>query len=148
FLPPGTVWQLLQLPISANWRPCLISAGSKLCGLGGSIAAIAGRQAMANAIPAPPTSSAANMPPMMPFLVIRTSGFFRFLAQRAASQNCAHFLLIFRSAATAFCRNTARAIGVPLPIGRGMDMVREAPAQPPPPPEAYPAEKARGGVII
>ncbi len=29
-----------------------------------------------------------------------------------------------------------------------MDVVREAPAQPPPPPKAYPAEKARGGEII
>src|SRR5439155_686394 len=47
FLPPRTVWQSLQLPIAARSRPFLTRAGSKDCAAGGSIAASAGRQAIA-----------------------------------------------------------------------------------------------------
>src|SRR5436309_6207609 len=71
FLAPRTVWQSPQFPIAANSRPRLTRLASKDCGLGGSIAAIAGRHAMANAAAAPPTHSAAKMPPMIADLVIR-----------------------------------------------------------------------------
>ena len=48
-LPPRTVWQSLQFPIAASSRPRLTRLVSNDCGLGGSIAAIAGRHATANA---------------------------------------------------------------------------------------------------
>src|SRR6476661_681469 len=98
FLPPRTVWQSLQLPIAANSRPRLTSAASKLCGLNGSIAAMADRQATANAAAAPPSSSTTRAPPMIVFFFIRPSGFFRFLAQSqhlAEPPNPAHRLLMF-----------------------------------------------------
>jgi hypothetical protein len=68
----------------------------------------------------------------------------------AESYDRAHRLLIFRFAAMATCRNTAWSKGVPPHKADAgvLDMVREAPAEPPPPPKAYPAEKARGGEII
>src|SRR5207253_11502555 len=69
-LPPRTVWQSPQLPIAANSRPRLTTLGSKDCGFGGSIAAIAGRHAIANAAAAPPTHKAAKMPPMIADLVL------------------------------------------------------------------------------
>ena len=69
FFPPRTVWQSLQLPIAASSRPCLTSAASKLCGLGGSIAAMAGRQATANAATAPPSSSTTQSAPDDCFLL-------------------------------------------------------------------------------
>ena len=74
-LPPRTVWQSLQFPIAANSRPRLTRLLSKDCGLGGSIAAIAGRHATANAAAAPPTHSAAKMPPMSADFVIRPDSF-------------------------------------------------------------------------
>src|SRR5436305_13470434 len=48
-LAPRTVWQSLQLPVAASARPRLTKPASNDCGAGGSIAAIAGRQMIANA---------------------------------------------------------------------------------------------------
>src|ERR1019366_4137694 len=59
-LPPRTVWQSLQLPIAASSRPRLTRTVSNDCGAGGSIAAIAGRHAIAHAANAPPINSAAT----------------------------------------------------------------------------------------
>src|SRR5271168_5503565 len=70
-LPPGTVWQSLQLPIAARSRPRLTSAGSKDCGAGGSIPSIAGRQATAKAAIVPPISAAKAAPAMFPDFDIR-----------------------------------------------------------------------------
>ena len=61
FLPPRTVWQSLQLPIAARSRPRLTSGGIEGCGAGGSIAAIAGRQAIAKAATAPAISTMTTM---------------------------------------------------------------------------------------
>src|ERR1700688_3833085 len=58
---PRAVWQGLEFPIAARPRPRLTSAAAKEWGDGGSIAAIAGRHAMANAATAPPINSAATM---------------------------------------------------------------------------------------
>src|SRR3954447_11488597 len=61
FLPPRTVWQSLQLPIAASSRPFLMRAAAKDCAAGGSIAASAGRQAIAKAAAAPTTRATAAM---------------------------------------------------------------------------------------
>src|SRR6185437_5988824 len=58
--PPFTVWQLLQLPSAASSRPRLTRAGSNEPATGGSIAAIAGRQAIAKAAAAPAISTTAT----------------------------------------------------------------------------------------
>src|ERR1019366_10760122 len=70
-LPPRTVWQSLQLPIAARSRPRLTSTKSNDCGAGGSIAAIAGRHAIANAATAPPITSAASTLTIIRDFVIR-----------------------------------------------------------------------------
>src|ERR1700689_2054690 len=70
-LPPRVVWQSLQLPIAARSRPRLISAGSKDCGAGGSIASIAGRQMTAKAAIIPPISAVITTPAMIPDFDIR-----------------------------------------------------------------------------
>src|SRR5262249_34884013 len=75
FLPPRTVWQLLQLPIAAGSRPRLTSAGSKACFAAGSTAASAGRHAIANRAAAPPTSSTATTPQMIPDFFIGAGRF-------------------------------------------------------------------------
>src|ERR1700733_5962373 len=69
-LPPGAVWQSLQLPMVARSRPRLTSAGSKDCGAGGSIAPIAGRQATAKAVIATPVIAVIATPAMIRTLVI------------------------------------------------------------------------------
>src|ERR1700736_4025881 len=73
---PRAVWQELQFPIAARSRPRLTSAASKDCGDGGSIAAIAGRHAMANAATPPPINSAAATLASILAFVIRPVGFF------------------------------------------------------------------------
>src|SRR5580692_262146 len=65
-LPPGAVWQSLQLPIAARSRPRLTSGGLKDCGAGGSVPSIAGRQATAKAAIAPPISAVTAAPAMIP----------------------------------------------------------------------------------
>src|SRR6266481_9221872 len=85
-LPPRTVWQSLQLPIAARERPRLTSAVSNDCGAGGSIAAIAGRHAIAKAAPAPPTNSAATMPPIIRDFLIRPDSFLPLLLVTRFSQ--------------------------------------------------------------
>src|SRR5229473_5784594 len=75
FLPPRTVWQSLQLPIAANSRPRLIRSASKDCSVGGSIAAIAGRHAIAKAATAPAIKSAAATLPIIRDFLIRPYGF-------------------------------------------------------------------------
>ena len=74
-LPPRNVWQSPQFPIAANSRPRLTRLVSKDCGLGGSIAAIAGRHATANAAAAAPTPNATKIPPMSADFVIRPDSF-------------------------------------------------------------------------
>src|SRR4051812_39209065 len=61
---PRLVWQSAQLPVAASARPRLISAGSKDCGACGSLAAIAGRQTIANAATAPAIATPATANPM------------------------------------------------------------------------------------
>src|SRR5437763_12017450 len=46
---PRTVWQSMQLPIAASWRPRFTSSASNDWGLGGSTVPMAGRQTSANA---------------------------------------------------------------------------------------------------
>src|SRR6266853_1204138 len=75
FLPPRTVWQSLQLPIAARSRPRLTRAASNDCGAGGSIAAIAGRHAIAKAATAPPMTSAARTLPIIRDFVMRPDSF-------------------------------------------------------------------------
>ncbi len=71
FLPPRTVWQSLQFPIAASSRPRLTISRLKDCGAGGSIAAIAGRQMIANAASAAPTKRITRTLPMMRNFAIR-----------------------------------------------------------------------------
>src|SRR4051812_32694732 len=59
-LPSRTVWQVLQLPITARCRPCLTRSGRKDCLDGDATVAIDGRHA--NAAPAATTSSGADSP--------------------------------------------------------------------------------------
>src|ERR1700730_11483923 len=70
-LPPRTVWQSLQLPMAARSRPRLTRAASNDCGAGGSIAAIAGRHAIAKVATAPPIKSAARTLAIIRDFVIR-----------------------------------------------------------------------------
>src|SRR4030081_3607417 len=74
-LPPRTVWQSLQLPMAAKSRPRLTRAASNDCGTGGSIAAIAGRHAIAKAATAPPITSAAGTLPIIRDFVIHPDSF-------------------------------------------------------------------------
>src|SRR5665213_44932 len=82
FLPPRNVWQAPQLPIAASSRPCLTSAASKDFGAGGSIGAIAGRHAIANAAAVPPTSRAATRLAIHRDFVIRPGRFSQRLLER------------------------------------------------------------------
>src|ERR1700761_6264536 len=78
--PPRAVWQSLQLPSDASSRPCFTRAGSNVCGAGGSIAAIAGRHATANAAAAATTAIPVTTPAMIrgnpfisvPVLIVRS----------------------------------------------------------------------------
>src|ERR1700716_231007 len=74
-LSPRAVWQSLQLPMAAKSRPRLTRAASNDCGTGGSIAAIAGRHAIAKAATAPPITSAARTLPIIRDFVIRPDSF-------------------------------------------------------------------------
>src|SRR3954454_8093774 len=72
---PRRVWQSAQLPVAASARPRLTSAGSNDCGAGGSMAAIAGRQTIANAATAPAIEMPAMANPMFRDNAMRFAGY-------------------------------------------------------------------------